>query len=370
LRDFAHSGAEMEGKMVKIENPTKNDFESIMQFLEESFDHSRGFFYKQFPQVMSKDTLDYDNVFIIREKNRIASLVCIFPQTAVLDGRKTVIGGIGSVSTHPDFRNQGFMKILMDFCIEEMKKRNYSFSILGGDRQRYNHWGYETCGMRAILHFSQRSLEKSGINETIEIFRYDGSIEILEKIKKAHEKFPCYIERNIKWLKKLFDERIHTQLYYAQNKQSFAYAVAVGERTERHISEIGGDSKLLPNLIYSLLKRWNNSSVLMSFPGNIPELKILLNHAAYFRIEPGYMIKILSFRDTVEFLLGKNFQCDCLLKMAETKEIAGNPENKKIIELDEKTWVRILFGPFQIEVPDCLKKFTPFRFFWWDHDHI
>ncbi|MCX7705360.1 MAG: GNAT family N-acetyltransferase, partial [bacterium] len=102
--------------MVRIENPAKNDFESIMQFLEESFDHSRGFFYHSYPQVMSKETLDYNNIFIIKENKRIASLIGIYPQKIVLNGRKTTIGGIGSVSTHPDFRNKGYMKILMDFC--------------------------------------------------------------------------------------------------------------------------------------------------------------------------------------------------------------------------------------------------------------
>ncbi|MCM8759188.1 MAG: GNAT family N-acetyltransferase [Candidatus Omnitrophica bacterium] len=354
--------------MIHIENPSKKEYESIMQFLEESFDHSRGFFYHTFPQVMSKDTLDYENIFIIRENKKIASLICIFPQTIVLNGRKTTIGGIGSVSTHPDFRSKGYMKILMDFCIEEMKRRNYSFSILGGDRQRYNFWGYETCGTGASITITQRSCEKSGMIETVPTFRYDGSIEILEKIKQVHEKFPCYVERTIHWLKKIFDERIHTQLYFTKTKTGFAYVVAVGERTERKIVEIGGDNKLWCPLIYSLLKRWNTNGVEVLFPANIPETNVLIKHASWFIIHPFCMIKILSFKETITFLFGQDFQTNYLLKVSETKEVFGSGD--RLIEFDEKKWVRILFGPFQSETPDFMKKFLPSQFYWWFLDHI
>ncbi|MCM8821564.1 MAG: GNAT family N-acetyltransferase [Candidatus Omnitrophica bacterium] len=353
--------------MIRIENPSKKEYENIMQFLEESFDHSRGFFYRSFPQVMSKETLDYDNIFIIRQNKRIASLIGIYPQNVVLNGRETTIGGIGSVSTHPDFRNKGYMKILMDFCIEEMKRRNYSFSILGGDRQRYNFWGYETCGANAVFTFSQRAFEKTGITSTVLVSRYDGSIETLQDIKEAHEKFPCYIERTIPWYKKVFDERIHTQLYYTRIRNSFAYAVAVGERTERTIVEIGGDSNLWCSLINQLLKRWNANEISVNFPANIPETNVLLKHASRFTIGPFFMIKILSLKDTMDFLFGKDFENEYLAKITETKEIAG--KGKKLVELDEKKWVRILFGPFSLDTPDFLKK-KQSQFYWWFLDHI
>jgi len=354
--------------MIKIENPSKKEFDALMQFLEESFDHSRGFFYLNYPQKMSAETFDYDNFFIIRENGRIASLVGIFQQEIVLNGRKTTIGGIGSVSTHPDFRNKGYMKALMDFCIEEMKKRDYSFSILGGDRQRYNFWGYETCGTNAVISLTQRSFEKSGMTEIIPIFRYDGSVKTLEKIKKSYEKFPCHAQRTIFWLKKIFNEKIHTQLYYTETKTDFAYAVAIGERTERRIMEIGGCEKLWCSLIYSLLKRWNSGNVNVFFPGNIPQTNLLLKHASWFRIEPFFMIKILSFKDTLQFLFGKDFQDEYRMKITETKEVVGQGE--KLIEFDEKKWVRILFGPFLTEVPDFLKNFLPSQFYWWYLDHI
>jgi len=107
------------------------------------------------------------------------------------------------------------------------------------------------------------------------------------------------------------------------------------------------------------------------FPGNTQESGILLNHAGGFRIEPFFMIKILSFKDTVDFLFGRNFQCDCFLKIIETKQLYGKPDgNKKVIEFDEKKWVRILFGPLVNEAPDCLKKCLPSQFYWWYLDHI
>lgn len=354
--------------MVKIENPSSKDYESLMQFLEESYDHSRGFFKNSYPQVMSKETIDYDNIFLIKENKRIASLVGIYPQDVVLNGRKTTIGGIGSVSTHPDFRNKGYMRILMDFCIDEMKKRNYSFSILGGDRQRYNFWGYETCGTNATITISQRSCEKSGMDKIVPTMRYDGSIKTIKKIKQAYESFPCYVERSILWLKKIFDERIHTQLYYTEAENGFAYVVAIGERTERKIVEIAGDSHLWCPLIYSLLKRWNFNHIDVYFPANIPWVNVLLRHACWFSIQPMYMIKILSFEKTLDFLFEKGINGRYIFKVTETKESSGN--GRELIEFDEKKWVRVLFGPYLTETPDFLREFLPSQFYWWFLDHI
>ncbi|OQB75014.1 MAG: hypothetical protein BWX89_00246 [candidate division TA06 bacterium ADurb.Bin131] len=357
--------------MVKIENPSRKEFDKVMQFLEESYDHSKGFFWLNYPQVLSKETIDYDNIFIIREGNRIASLVGIYPQKLFINDRTTTIGGIGSVSTHPDFRNKGYMKTLMDFCIDEMKKRKYSFSILGGDRQRYNFWGYETCGSNLVLTFTQRSFEKSGITEIVPIFRYDGSEQIIEEIKQAHIELPCYIERSNSWFQKVFNEKIHTQVYYTKSKNGFAYAIITGERIERKIVEIGGEKNLWSPMVYSLLKRWNMNIVDLYFPSNIQESSILFKHAGGFRIEPFFMVKILSFEDTIACLFGRDIQCDCLLKVSETKQLYGNPDkNKKLIEFDEKKWVRVFFGPLINEVPDCLKKYIPSQFYWWLLDHI
>ena len=52
-------------------------------------------------------------------------------------------GMIGSVSVHPYARGEGHMKRLMAMAAEDARERQYDLMILGGQRQRYNYFGFE-----------------------------------------------------------------------------------------------------------------------------------------------------------------------------------------------------------------------------------
>ena len=54
--------------------------------------------------------------------------------------------GVGMVSVHPYSRSKGYMKILMKAAVEEMRRDGAVFSCLGGDRQRYEYFGFTPAG--------------------------------------------------------------------------------------------------------------------------------------------------------------------------------------------------------------------------------
>lgn len=58
-------------------------------------------------------------------------------------------GFIGTVSVHPYARGEGHMKKLMAMVTEDARKK-YDMMILGGQRQRYNYFGFERAGV--VLH--------------------------------------------------------------------------------------------------------------------------------------------------------------------------------------------------------------------------
>lgn len=356
---------------IKVENPSPTDYEEILYFLEESYNHSKNYFLLRYPQVMSKEAMDYSNIFILREKGRIISLVRIFPQVAVMGERKAEIGGIGSVATHPDYRGRGYMRILMNHCLREMEKRGYVFSILGGDRQRYNFWGYESCGINLLMHFSLRSMEKSGYAQRINVQRFQKGEKVLEKVKDAHEKFTGRIERSREVYRYLLEKRIHTHLWFTEEEGKFAYLVGEGEEKVAFI-EIGGEENLWIPLIYSVMKRYNLESVHLHFPYLKGKLPFLFPAASgSFSLRPSCMIKILSFSKIINFIAGENLPSDFILKVRETGEEFRGKKGKINLELSEREWAQVIFGPFfPCILPSELHLYFPGEFYRWPLDCV
>jgi len=63
-----------------------------------------------------------------------------------------MIYDIGIVSVHPYARSKGYMKLLMNEALEDMRVNGADLSSLGGQRQRYEYFGYSPCG--ALFSFS------------------------------------------------------------------------------------------------------------------------------------------------------------------------------------------------------------------------
>lgn len=61
-------------------------------------------------------------------------------------GHRLRLGYLGSMSVHPCVRGQGVMKELVHRQIAIAQAEGLDMLALGGQRQRYQHYGFETCG--------------------------------------------------------------------------------------------------------------------------------------------------------------------------------------------------------------------------------
>lgn len=98
----------------------------------------------------------------LRRNGRIAAIVGVFPIDWVVGDTRLKLAGIGGVSVHPDFRGQGFMRLLMDAAMAEIDEAGYHAACLGGNRRRYGHWGFEKAGVEAAFVVTANSLEHTG----------------------------------------------------------------------------------------------------------------------------------------------------------------------------------------------------------------
>ena len=84
--------------------------------------------------------------FLLREDGRIVATILAYPIPVHVGGQTLLSLGVGSVSTHPRFRGQGFMKTLLAAVDDRARELGADFAVLGGQRQRYEHFRYVHAG--------------------------------------------------------------------------------------------------------------------------------------------------------------------------------------------------------------------------------
>ena len=142
------------------------DYGNIISFANRAFcpDEWTGDFehdtadFSYFPRILPKL---YRNIktapmhLLAVKGEEIVGLVGNFPLEMKAGDETLSVMGIGTVSTHPDHRGEGHMKKLMAMSVENAKERGIDFMVLGGQRQRYEHWGFEQAGVNTVFHFNR-----------------------------------------------------------------------------------------------------------------------------------------------------------------------------------------------------------------------
>ncbi len=87
-------------------------------------------------------------IFVAMDGSEIVSTVRVFRRTIWLNGRAVAMGGIGEVSTKPEYRRQGHCEALLRMAVEAMEARGMPVSILFGDQPVYERLGWRFCAAR------------------------------------------------------------------------------------------------------------------------------------------------------------------------------------------------------------------------------
>lgn len=94
---------------------------------------------------------DPEGVFIAEVDGVIAATVRVFTRSIYLKGRDIKIGGIGEVSTKPEFRRQGLSGKLLERACQYMVKRDMPISLLfTGTNRHYARYGWFTAPRRSV----------------------------------------------------------------------------------------------------------------------------------------------------------------------------------------------------------------------------
>jgi len=98
--------------------------------------------------------------YLIKENGRIRGALCALPVSFSVCDYELHALGIGGVSVHRDDRGKGYMQMLVKAALDEAYREKWAdFSMLGGHRQRYAYFGYESGGMQMNANLTKWNMK-------------------------------------------------------------------------------------------------------------------------------------------------------------------------------------------------------------------
>ncbi len=138
------------------------------------------------------------NHIVVVDEDRVIGSVYVHPRTYVGPGFEVKSYGIGAVSVHPEYQGQGIMSAMMQTTLEMCREEGVAFMSLGGQRQRYQTFGFDNASPHpeyVFIHRNFRGIEPidpSRIEtvKTQDVKSYDA-LESLFQIYQEHTRITC-----------------------------------------------------------------------------------------------------------------------------------------------------------------------------------
>lgn len=177
----------------RIRTLVLGEWEDFHRFMERCYGHSWDYFPRAYAHIYRKDHEALSGLFVLENGGRIVSHVGLFPLECVAFDSRVLAGGIGGVATLPEDRGKGYMSRLLPHVIDRMKDLGMQLSCLGGDRQRYNAFGYEFAGLRYSLLFSRRSMDRAGVRAAAA--REVAPLDAVSQVESLSRLLPLRVDR-------------------------------------------------------------------------------------------------------------------------------------------------------------------------------
>jgi len=126
-------------------------------FLEDDEEPKRTFL-TLLPKLYKKEYRPWESNYCVWEDGAMKAAVGMYVCDVEIAGEVLRVGGIGNVAVARDSRRKGYMKLAMDAAMEAMRAAGCDFGELGGQRQRYQFWGFERGGVAVDASFSEKNL--------------------------------------------------------------------------------------------------------------------------------------------------------------------------------------------------------------------
>jgi predicted N-acetyltransferase YhbS len=171
------------------------DNAALIKFLDEVFftdDPDKREFLEILPKIYKDQYRPAYNNFVTQENNgEFRAAIGNFCNYLSIGSEDVFACCIGNVAVGKKFRSKGYMIELMNMSIDDMKKREVDMAYLGGQRQRYGYFGFETSGVRYEYSFNRQTIKHTLGNKSsgLKVFELESEdYQSLENIESIYAK--------------------------------------------------------------------------------------------------------------------------------------------------------------------------------------
>jgi predicted N-acetyltransferase YhbS len=301
------------------------------------------------PKLYKREYFMEGNHYLAREDGRIKAIVGTYPLTMHILGESLPGRGLGMVSVHPYARSRGYMRGLMETALEDMRREGVAFSCLGGQRQRYEYFGYVPTGVK--VDFLCRRANVRHVLGKAPAFKPEGGElslrelgagdrELLDRIFALHQAKAARIERP---REKFFDilSSWNFRVYAALAKGEFlGYLIADPSGEEIHELNLSDPSQAaarLPELIGAFLnlrgKNGDRDQVKVTVqPQEREKLDAFSRFAEDYAIAAAYSFRIFDYSRLLPPLLRLKARNETLPQGSVVLRIAGKESFRLSVE--------------------------------------
>jgi len=374
-----------------------SDADSVIELANECFQHDRdtGGILARWPHACYQVT----NRFVMKDDDKVVSNVGYADQTVLVEGKEIKVAGLTLVSTWPTYRGRSFMTQLLKRSIQAMTEEGYAFSDLGGDRQRYGHFGWESAGREWDFHITKRSLDDTNAPAGFQVTQYPASSKEIDAIIAIHDKEPLRMKRTRELYEMLLG-RMGKQVWLASNNGGIvAYVVSEPGENHQQVMEFGGNEEGIHAIFRYFIDTVNSKSINVKSPWIHPMNYKLFSVSSYWDAQCPRMLKIMNLESTLSGFanqLGRKyrefgFQNRQFVSVGmeganQIVEIEFTPDEVNVkksarssdtLMLSDQEMVRFVFGPgvpsAMVKLPSRLKYLDalfPVDFYLWSNETV
>lgn len=335
------------------------DNKKLIAFLDEVFftDDPEG---RDFLNLLPKCYKDqyrpaYNNFVVQDENGEFRSAIGSFYNDMTIGDEQIKACCIGNVAVGTKYRSMGYMIELMELSVEDMKKNGVDVAYLGGQRQRYGYFGFETSGTSYRFNFSRsayrHALKAMPCGLEIEELRADDA-ESMENIDKLYRRLPVRSNRSLE----NYYDILHSwrDRPYILKKDGEFIGYFILDYHKGCVCECDvTDKKYYSNLAAAVLEKTEEYSVsFVAAPFEKDKLEFLTEVSDGFNVDGCEMILVYDFRKVIEAYLKARASYSKLCDGVLTVLIHGKygDENLRIEVADNKVKVEKFDGKADYEL--------------------
>ncbi|OTY33950.1 GNAT family N-acetyltransferase [Bacillus thuringiensis] len=243
-------------------------------------------------------------IYGIMEGEDLAAKLHLIPFHIYIGKEKFKMGGVAGVATYPEYRRSGYVKELLQYSLQTMKKDGYTVSMLHPFAVSfYRKYGWELCANLVTCHMTKSDLVmKKQVNGTVKRFNKENHPEEVEKLYEVFaERFSGMLVREKNWwLQAVYDD-LTLAIYYDENKKAAGYMLYKIENYKMTVEEFVPLHNEARNGLWNFICQHDSmiKELEMTVSENEPLLYSLQEPRVKTEIKPYFMGRIV---DVEQFL--------------------------------------------------------------------